>query len=64
MFRRDALLAEAASPLSVRLLRINVDVGQQLLVAGDRMGNVLAFHLPPGTLLQATGDPLMKISGG
>lgn len=45
-----ALLAEAASPMRVRLLRLDVDTSQGLLVTGDRMGNVFAFHVPPGAL--------------
>ena len=45
-----ALLAEAESPLGVRLLRLDVDISQGLLVTGDRVGNVLAFHVPPGAL--------------
>ena len=45
-----ALLAEAQSPLGARMLRLDVDVAQALLVAGDRTGSVLAFHVPPGAL--------------
>ena len=56
---RGALLAEAVSPLGVRLLRLDVDLSQALLVTGDRMGNVLAFHMPPGSLQDdPSGDPV------
>ena len=58
---RAALLAEAQSPLTVRLLRLYVDTSQGLLVAGDRMGNVYAFHLPPGALQEGqSGDPILS----
>ncbi len=47
---QDALLAEARSPFGVRILRLDVDVEQQLLVCGDRTGNVLAFHFDAACL--------------
>lgn len=46
----DAWLAEASSPLGVRILRLDVDMDQQLLVCGDRTGNVLAFHFDAACL--------------
>lgn len=46
----DARLAEARSPLGVRILRLDVDMDQQLLVCGDRTGNVLAFHFDAACL--------------
>ena len=49
--RRNALLAEALSPIDERILRVAAEPDQALLVAGDRRGSVLAFHLPPEALL-------------
>ncbi len=48
--QEGALLAEAKSPFGVRILRVDVDMEQQLLVCGDRTGNVLAFHFDPACL--------------
>lgn len=45
-----ALLAEAKSPFGVRILRVDADMEQQLLVCGDRMGNVVAFHFDAACL--------------
>lgn len=44
------MLAEAKSPFGVRILRLDVDMERQLLVCGDRTGNVLAFHFDAACL--------------
>ncbi|BDA49006.1 probable WD repeat-containing protein 6 at N-terminal half [Coccomyxa sp. Obi] len=59
-----ALLAEAKSPFGVRILRVDVDTEQQLLVCGDRTGNVLAFHFDAACLSSPGGHaplPLVAV---
>lgn len=48
--QEHALLAEAMSPLGVRILSLDVDLARQLMVCGDRTGNVFAFFFDASCL--------------
>ena len=42
----SALMADALSPFGVRILVLDISLELQLVVCGDRMGNITAFSLP------------------